>query len=79
MEQIDPIIKDLGASAMALGPKESCNCSKVSYKHVGLFVILVLVLILASQRSFIFPSVVPQLLAILVSAPFANIIKKRSK
>jgi hypothetical protein len=77
--EIDPIIKDLGASAMALRHQESCNCNRVSYKHVGLFVILVLVLMLASQRTFIFPAIVPQLLAVLVSAPFVNNKEKRSK
>lgn len=79
MEQIDPIIRDLGASAMVLRPQESCNCSRVSYKHVGLFVILVLVLILASQRTFIFPAIVPQLLAILVSTPLIKNKEKRSR
>jgi len=79
MERIDPIIKDLGASAMAFRHQESGNCNKVSYKHVGLFVILVLVLILASQRTFIFPDIIPQILTILVSASFKNNKEKRSK
>ncbi|MFA5258951.1 MAG: hypothetical protein WC979_03475 [Candidatus Pacearchaeota archaeon] len=79
MEKIDPIIKDLGASAMALRLQESCTCSRVSYKHVGLFLILILVLVLASQRTFIFPAIVPQLLAILVSTSFIDNREKRPK
>ena len=78
--EVDQTLKELGASAVALRPQESCNCNRVSYKHMGLFVILVLILMLAPQRTLIWPDVLPQLLAVIVSAPFvADRKEKRSK
>ncbi|VVB78678.1 Uncharacterised protein [uncultured archaeon] len=75
--EVDPIIKDLGASVLALRPQESCSCSRVSYKHMGLLVILVLVLVLASRRTFIWPDTLPQLLAIVVSSSFVREKEKK--
>lgn len=77
--EIDSIIKDLGASAIALRPQESCNCNKINYKHMGFLIILILVLVLASQRTFIYPSIILQSLAIIVSTPFIINKEKRSK
>ena len=81
MEELDPIIRDLGASAIALRPQESCSCTSHALKYnsnMGLLIILTLVLMLAAQKILIWPTTLSLLLTITVSAPFAY-IKKRSK
>jgi hypothetical protein len=78
--EVDPIIRDLGVSALQTRPQETCSSTHhLRYKHMGLILVLTLVLMLASQKIFLWPSLLPQLLAITVSAPFANIKEKRSK
>jgi len=81
--ELDPIIKDLGASVIALRPQETCSCTTnhthLRYRHMGLLVVLVLVLVLAFQKTFIWPAIIPQLLTIMVSAPLINNKEKISK
>ncbi len=80
MEELDPIIRDLGASAIALRPQESCSCTSRALKYnsnMGLLIILILVLMLANQKILIWPNILSQLLAITVSAPF--LIKRKRK
>lgn len=81
--EIDPIIRDLGASALALRLQESYSCTQNShhlkYTNMGLLVIFVLVLILAAQASLLLPSIISSILAITVRTPFSNNKEKRSK
>lgn len=81
--EIDPVIRDLGASAKALRQQESYSCTHNShhlkYTNMGLLVMFVLVLILASQTSLLWPAIISSILAITVRTPFSNNKEKRSK
>ena len=81
--EIDSVIRDLGASALALRLQESYSCTHNShplkYTNIGLLVMLVLVLILASQASLLCSSIISSTLAITVRTPFSNNKEKRSK
>lgn len=74
MEEIDPILRGLVASASAFKTQESCYCTKnlflSSHKNIGLLLVLILVLTLASERTFIWPKILPQILTIMVSSSF---------
>ncbi|MEK6859380.1 MAG: hypothetical protein AABX54_01065 [Nanoarchaeota archaeon] len=79
--EIDHIIKDLGAGALVLRPQETYSCAQnnlhpLKYRHMGLLVILVLVLILAIQNSFVWPSIVSSILAITAMNPSVTILRK---
>ncbi len=81
MVEIDPIIKDLGASVSALRPQESYSCTNHSlsmYKNMGLLIILFLVLVLTFQKSFIWPSILPQTLLTSVFV-LSHFTRKRTK
>jgi hypothetical protein len=79
MEELDPIIRDLGASASR--PQELVSCTShthtLKYKTMGLFLILVLVLMLAAQETLLWTNILPLLLTITVSASF--ITEKRTE
>jgi hypothetical protein len=79
--EIDPIIKDLGAGALVLRPQETYSCAQHSshplkYRHMGLLVMLVLVLILAIQKAFVWPSIISSVLAITAKNPSVTILRK---
>jgi len=81
--ELDPIIKDLGASALALRPQESCSCkpssNPLSYKSMGLFLILILFLILANSGNFLWSIIPMSILAITASSPKFSFKRKREK
>ena len=79
MEELDPILKDLGASA--LRPQETCSCTSHTLKYkknMGLLLILTLVLILAFQVTSGW-ALLPNLLTITVSSSTILSATKRTK
>ena len=82
-EQLDPIIMDLGKSALCAEPQESYSRSLchtyLSCKNMGLLVLLVLALFLIPERILVWPIVVSQLLVITASPPPLLKVRKRQK
>lgn len=80
MEELDPIIRDLGN--YALKTKESCSCTShthtLKYSHMGLLLVLTLVLMLVLQETFLLkiPSI---MLTITVNLPLVYYFKERTK
>lgn len=83
MEELDPIIRELGTSA--LRPQELCSCTSQTHthtlaynRHIGLILVVILVLLLVTQQTFLWPTILIQSLAITVSAP-VTFTRKRTK
>lgn len=84
MEELDPIIRDLGN--YALKTKESCSRTSnfhthtLKYRHMGLLLVLTLVLMFISQGTFLLLKIPSIMLAITVNLPLVNyFVKKRTK
>lgn len=77
MNQLDPIILDLGKSAM---PQETCESrTLLSSKNMGMLVLLVLALFLTTSKIMIWPEVVFSTLFITYSPPTYKKVMKRPK
>jgi len=79
--ELDPIVRDLGTSALALRPQESCSCKPLktlNCKTMGLFVILILFLILSISGNLLWSMIPFQILTITVRPP-KTIVKEKEK